>query len=253
MLLNEFQGHPRLTSSNLPDFLAIHGDDSRAIQKLGIVLTGNRDCLIHVADSDVSINGVAIDNRGDANEFVFGNVVRPEVLSVQVRVIGSACRVLMPLLPQGILKLSDIFLREGSQTILWGCNSTAVGVAIELAGEGSSMLIGDDCMFSSGIWLRNHDMHTIFDLATDETLNQPQETVTIERHVWFGADACMVRGNIGYGSIVGARSMVTSNVPPTTLVVGTPARIMRTGVCWTREIGEPREIVRTMLRQLAAN
>ena len=52
--------------------------------------------------------------------------------------------------------------------------------------------------------------------------------IRIERNVWIGFDACVLPGvTIGEGSIVGARSVVTSSVPPFTIAAGNPARIIR--------------------------
>jgi acetyltransferase-like isoleucine patch superfamily enzyme len=52
--------------------------------------------------------------------------------------------------------------------------------------------------------------------------------IHIARNVWIGFDACVLPGvQIGEGSIVGARSVVTQSVPPFTIVAGNPARIIR--------------------------
>jgi acetyltransferase-like isoleucine patch superfamily enzyme len=52
--------------------------------------------------------------------------------------------------------------------------------------------------------------------------------VRIGRNVWIGFDACVLPGvTIGEGSIVGARSVVFEDVPPYTVVVGNPARVIR--------------------------
>jgi acetyltransferase-like isoleucine patch superfamily enzyme len=56
----------------------------------------------------------------------------------------------------------------------------------------------------------------------------PTKPIRIERNVWIGFDACVLPGvTIGEGSIVGARSVVTANVPPFTIVAGNPARMIR--------------------------
>ena len=56
----------------------------------------------------------------------------------------------------------------------------------------------------------------------------PAHPIRIERNVWIGFDACVLPGvTIGEGSIVGARSVVTRDVPPFTIVAGNPARIIR--------------------------
>ncbi len=56
----------------------------------------------------------------------------------------------------------------------------------------------------------------------------PTKPIRIERNVWIGFDVCVLPGvTIGEGSIVGARSVVTMDVPPFTIVAGNPARIIR--------------------------
>ena len=49
--------------------------------------------------------------------------------------------------------------------------------------------------------------------------------ITIEDDVWLGANATVVDGvTIGKGSIIGAGSVVTHNIPPYSIAVGTPAK-----------------------------
>ncbi len=52
--------------------------------------------------------------------------------------------------------------------------------------------------------------------------------IVIEDKVWIGINSTILPGvKIGYGSIVGAQSVVTRDVPPMTIVAGNPARIIR--------------------------
>ena len=56
----------------------------------------------------------------------------------------------------------------------------------------------------------------------------PPRPVRLEPNVWIGFDSCVLPGvTIGRGSIVGARSVVTEDVPPYTVVGGNPARRIR--------------------------
>ena len=58
--------------------------------------------------------------------------------------------------------------------------------------------------------------------------DQGPQTITIGHDVWIGAESLIKRGvTIGDGAIVGARSIVTKDVPPYAIVVGSPARILR--------------------------
>ena len=54
------------------------------------------------------------------------------------------------------------------------------------------------------------------------------QPVRIGSNVWIGFDSCVLPGvTIGEGSVVGARTVVTTDVPPFTVVVGNPARVIR--------------------------
>lgn len=52
--------------------------------------------------------------------------------------------------------------------------------------------------------------------------------IRIERNVWVGFDACVLPGvTIGEGSVIGARSVVAEDVPPFSVVVGNPGRVIK--------------------------
>ncbi len=52
--------------------------------------------------------------------------------------------------------------------------------------------------------------------------------VHIGPNVWIGFDCCILPGvTIGDGAVVGARSVVTTDVPPGTVFAGNPARLIR--------------------------
>jgi acetyltransferase-like isoleucine patch superfamily enzyme len=52
--------------------------------------------------------------------------------------------------------------------------------------------------------------------------------VSIGANVWVGFDCCILPGvTIGNGSVIGARSVVASDIPPFTVAAGNPARVLR--------------------------
>jgi acetyltransferase-like isoleucine patch superfamily enzyme len=52
--------------------------------------------------------------------------------------------------------------------------------------------------------------------------------IRIGKAAWIGFDSCVLPGvTIGEASIVGARSVVVDDVPPYTIAVGNPARVVR--------------------------
>jgi len=52
--------------------------------------------------------------------------------------------------------------------------------------------------------------------------------ITVGDGAWIGAASTILPGvTIGSGAVVGAGAVVTKDVPPNSLVMGTPARVMR--------------------------
>lgn len=57
----------------------------------------------------------------------------------------------------------------------------------------------------------------------------PAEPITLADNVWIGFDCVVLPGvTIGEGSVVGARSVVYDDIPPYSIAVGNPARVVRT-------------------------
>jgi acetyltransferase-like isoleucine patch superfamily enzyme len=60
--------------------------------------------------------------------------------------------------------------------------------------------------------------------------------IRIGSNVWVGFDCCVLPGvTIGDGAIVGARSVVTQDVPAYTIAAGNPARVVREIDCEERK------------------
>ena len=58
-------------------------------------------------------------------------------------------------------------------------------------------------------------------------INDDFVDLTIEEDVWVGANATLVTvSRVGRGAVIGANSLVTKDVPPYALVVGSPARVV---------------------------
>ena len=52
--------------------------------------------------------------------------------------------------------------------------------------------------------------------------------IVIEDNVWIGEFASILKGvTIGKGSVIGAHSVVTKDVPPYSIVAGNPARVVK--------------------------
>lgn len=93
----------------------------------------------------------------------------------------------------------------------------------------TNLVVGDDVMISSGVAFVGND-HDFSDPA--KNIQQqgplPKSSVVLEGDNLIGFGTLVV-GNvtIGRGSIVGAGSLVTRDLPPDTVSVGRPAKPIR--------------------------
>jgi acetyltransferase-like isoleucine patch superfamily enzyme len=126
--------------------------------------------------------------------------------------------------PQGRVTLGDYALVHGARIV---CDS--------------EILIGDYALISWNVVLmdtyrvpisipaRRQELELVPQRALRvAAASVPALPIRIHANVWIGFDSCVLPGvTIGEGSIVGARSVVTADVPPFTIVAGNPARIVR--------------------------
>lgn len=103
--------------------------------------------------------------------------------------------------------------------------------------EGKKILIKDNCMFSSRVFIRNSDEHSIIDINNNERIN-PAKDVIIGKDVWLGESVSINKGAIiADGIIVGSNSVVTKNLlRERSIYAGNPVRLIREGVIWKREL-----------------
>lgn len=90
-------------------------------------------------------------------------------------------------------------------------------------------------MLSNHIIIRTSDSHPIYDVTTRKRLNSAK-SVAIGEHVWIAPDTKIMKGAIiGNGCIVGSNTMVNKSFPDNSLIVGMPAKIVKSNIYWTRE------------------
>ena len=86
------------------------------------------------------------------------------------------------------------------------------------------VVIGDDCLIGHNTVLAtlNHD------LAPSRRADMHPAPIVIGRNVWIGSNATVLPGvTIGDDAVVAAASVVTKDVPERSVVVGSPARVVR--------------------------
>lgn len=143
------------------------------------------------------------------------------------------------------LKHVQIRSRQDNDLIAVGDDVTTTGKNTWISGNGAgnanpAIVIGDDCMFSYDIVIRNTDAHPVFDLETHKQINEPTGIVHIEPHVWIGEQVNILKSvTIGACSIIGMGSMVTTDVPRFATAAGVPARSKQNkGSYWSRNYSQ---------------
>ncbi len=108
--------------------------------------------------------------------------------------------------------------------------------------------VGNDVTMAWGITLYDHDSHstnweyrqhdneqcykdlieTGNNIARKDWSHVNSAPIKIEDKVWIGMDVLILKGvTIGEGCVVAARSVVTKNTPPYSLIAGNPARVVK--------------------------
>jgi acetyltransferase-like isoleucine patch superfamily enzyme len=104
---------------------------------------------------------------------------------------------------------------------------TFIGEGTTMRGQGG-IRIGNHVLFGPGVQV----------LAVDHVFSDPDRPImdqgitargiVIEDNCWIGAGAIVLDGvTIGRGACIGAGAVVTTSIPPHSLAVGAPARVVR--------------------------
>lgn len=99
----------------------------------------------------------------------------------------------------------------------------------------NNVVIGDNVLMASKIYISDSS-HGFY--SGEEMDSSPEQhpidrsynisEVIIEDNVWLGEFVSVLPGvNIGKGAIIGSNSVVTKDIPPNTIAVGSPAKVIK--------------------------
>lgn len=92
--------------------------------------------------------------------------------------------------------------------------------------DDTDIYVGDDTMFGPNVTVATAG-HPILP-ALREQVYQYNMPVVIGRNCWIGAGAILLPGvHIGDGTVIGAGSVVTKDIPANVVAVGNPCRVLR--------------------------
>jgi maltose O-acetyltransferase len=122
--------------------------------------------------------------------------------------------------------------RLGKQVVIYGSGEVIVGCNVLLNGPwigcDRSVTIGDECLISDCA-IADSDYHNLEPhLRHCPPGPKVSAPIVIERNVWIGARATVMKGvHIGTDSVVGLGSVVRKSVPSGVVVIGNPQQIVK--------------------------
>ena len=157
--------------------------------------------------SNCSLKNSSIVISGDNNSITIGS---------EVRFMG----------PSTICMEGDSILKIGNKTRIRG---------VQFVIRNGSIEMGEDCMTSYGVLIRNHDSHKIFKVEDMNKPINPPKDIHIGNHVWLCENSTILKNvHIGDHSIVGFGSVGTKDCASNSIVAGNPATIVKQGITWSK-------------------
>lgn len=122
---------------------------------------------------------------------------------------------------------------DTGKKIVFGSNCH-IGDNVHIAAA-NRIEIGDDCLFASRIFISdlNHGSYGPENSSSPATPPNDRpltsSPIVIGPRVWIGENVSVLSGvTIGEGCVIGSNSVITHDVPPNSIAVGSPARVIKT-------------------------
>lgn len=119
------------------------------------------------------------------------------------------------------------------QNIFLG-NNVSIGENADFISTRSQIKIGDHVVFAPRVSMRGGDHRVdligryIDTVTDDEKLPENDLDIIIEGDNWIGMDVIILKGvTIGRGTVIGAGSVVTRNLPSYSICAGVPCRVIK--------------------------
>lgn len=178
----------------------------------------------------VYLKGLKILIEGKNNTIEVDDFTR--ILNSCIYIHGNNNRIIIG--PRCYLNEMDIYIEDDHGSITLGKHTSIDGKTHFAVIEGTTIEVGNDCMFSSDIQVRTGDAHSILDFNGNR-INKSRD-IKIGNHCWIGLRSIILKGScIGDNSIIGAGAIVTNCFEEANcIIVGIPAKITRKNINWNR-------------------
>ena len=164
--------------------------------------------------------------KGEKNEIDINGAL---ISNSKISITGSNNRLIIA--KNAKIREVVINIRGNNCVIEIGENTTFGSARIINVGIDNSITIGKNCLFSDHIEIWASDTHSIFN--DDDVMINHEKPIVIKDSVWVGSRVIILKGvTIGPGSVIGMGSMVTKDIEPRTINVGSPSKKVKENIHW---------------------
>ncbi len=134
----------------------------------------------------------------------------------------------------------ESFGGKDNLTIDVGNRTTFMNTHITCFEDNSSVIIGEDCIFSYDTVLYNTDGHPIYAIDGDEPLNRASH-IKLGNHLWIAHSAVVLKNvELADNIIIGRNALVTKSfMQKNCVLAGLPAKIVKENVRWELQFPKP--------------
>ncbi|MGM3304988.1 DapH/DapD/GlmU-related protein [Anabaena sp. WFMT] len=130
-------------------------------------------------------------------------------------------------LENGVILERNVLIGALNKTYIEIGEDTFIGPSVCIAGPGN-IKIGKQCLIAAhtGIYANNHNFTDPIKPIKYQGITR--KGIVIEDDCWLGHGVKVLDGvTIGKGSVIGAGAVVTKDIPPFSVAVGIPARVIK--------------------------
>lgn len=121
---------------------------------------------------------------------------------------------------------TDVWLVTAQDSILSVGDHTGLG-SYGIYNGGYGIEIGNNCLFAGFVYV-NSSNHKIEHGELIRKQGYTGAPVLIGEDVWLGGHVTVTQGvRIGDGAVIGANAVVTKDIPPYAIAVGSPAKVLK--------------------------
>ena len=127
---------------------------------------------------------------------------------------------------------SEICIEDDGNEVSIGNHTKIMGNTQMAVMEGTKILIGSECGFSTDIIMRTGDSHSILDME-GRRFNASRDII-LEDHVWVGIKVICMKGTyVSRNSILAAGAVVSGKfMEPNCIIGGVPGKVIKKGIEW---------------------